>query len=85
MLAVVDGNEALKEGLDLYEFAEILIQKGVHHAINLDGGGSTDAVLNYEVWSKPNCNDKPEEICERPVTTITCIRGDSVQDSIFLD
>ena len=44
--SVVDGIEVNKTGLDLWEYAEILIEQGAVHAINLDGGGSTDAVLD---------------------------------------
>lgn len=73
MLAVVDGIEVTKEGLDLYEFAEILIEQGAKHVVNLDGGGSTDAVLNGKVWSRPTCSDYPN-ICERAVTTVACIK-----------
>jgi exopolysaccharide biosynthesis protein len=40
-IAVVDGVELLKEGLDLYEWSEILIEQGAVQAINLDGGGSS--------------------------------------------
>jgi len=72
ILLVVDGVEAAKEGVDLYELAEILIEQGALHAINLDGGGSSDAVLNGEVWSKPSCDDV--HICERPVTSVTCMQ-----------
>lgn len=73
-IAVVDGVEFLDEGLDLYEWSEILIEKGAFQAINLDGGGSTDAILNGSIWNLPNCDDKPLSVCERPVTTITCLR-----------
>jgi len=72
-LAVVDGVEVLLTGLDLWEFTEILLEQGAVQAINLDGGGSTDAVLNGDLWSRPSCDDKGP-VCERPVTTITCIR-----------
>jgi exopolysaccharide biosynthesis protein len=73
-LSVVDGIEATGEGLDLYEYAEILREKGAYHAVNLDGGGSSDFVLNGRVWSWPNCDDKPDSFCERAVTTTSCIR-----------
>jgi exopolysaccharide biosynthesis protein len=75
VLTVVDGVEVLGQGLDLFEFAEILITAvGVKHAINIDGGGSSDAVLNGKVWSRPTCDDTYLPVCERPVTSITCIR-----------
>jgi N-acetylglucosamine-1-phosphodiester alpha-N-acetylglucosaminidase len=73
-LVVADGVEALLQGVDLFEFAEILIEKGVVHAVNLDGGGSSDAVLRGAIWSRPTCTDQQFPICERPVTSITCVR-----------
>lgn len=53
---------------------QVLIDAGVRHAINIDGGGSSDAVLNGKVWSRPTCQDTPEPVCERAVTSITCIK-----------
>lgn len=82
-LAVVDGVEVWKTGLDLWEFTEILLEQGAVQAINLDGGGSTDAVLNGEVWSRPSCDDLGP-VCERPVTTITCIRYQDNASPLFL-
>ena len=73
-LAVVDGIEELDIGVDLYEFAEILIGQKVKHAINLDGGGSTTMILNKRVWNFPNCDDKVNSFCERAVTTSACIK-----------
>ncbi len=61
-LSVVDGilgDKEEGEGLDLYEYAEILIEKGAYNAINLDGAGSSDFVLNGRVWSWPNDDDLP--------------------------
>jgi N-acetylglucosamine-1-phosphodiester alpha-N-acetylglucosaminidase len=71
---VVDGVEVLGVGPDLFEMADILVQAGAMHAINVDGGGSSDAVLDGKVWSRPTCDDQPSPLCERPVTTITCTR-----------
>jgi N-acetylglucosamine-1-phosphodiester alpha-N-acetylglucosaminidase len=71
-LVQVDGIEDLKEGLDLYEMADILISMGMSQAVNLDGGGSSVSVYEGEVVSRPTCIDTPV-ICERPVTTITCM------------
>jgi exopolysaccharide biosynthesis protein len=47
---------------------------GAYHAINVDGGGSSDAVLRGQIWSRPTCQDTPTPICERNVTSVTCIR-----------
>jgi len=74
-LVVVDGSETVKEGLGLDEFAEILAEQvGVLHAINIDGGGSSVAVLHGKVFSKPTCVDTPVPICERAMATVVCGR-----------
>lgn len=75
-LVVVDGAETIRTGLDLFEFAEVLAaQVGVHHAVNIDGGGSSVAVVNGKIASKPTCVDTPTPICERAMPTIMCARG----------
>lgn len=73
-LLVVDGVETQQIGLSLFEMADVLIQLGIVHAINLDGGGSSDAVLDGKVWSRPTCQDTPTPICERNVTSVVCVR-----------
>lgn len=73
-LAVADGVEALDQGPDLFEFAEILQSQGATQAINLDGGGSTTMVLSNRVWNFANCDDLAESFCERAVTTAACIK-----------
>ncbi len=73
--AVVDGVEGSPDaGLDLWEWAEVLSSEavGAFHAVNLDGGGSTTAVLRGAVWDQPTCDDTPV-ICERPVTSVVCL------------
>lgn len=75
-LVVVDGAETIRAGLDLFEFAEVLAaQVGVQHAVNIDGGGSSVAVVNGKIASKPTCVDTPSPICERAMPTIMCARG----------
>lgn len=74
LLLQVDGIESVKQGLDLFEFAEALIDAGALHAVNLDGGGSSVSVLNGKVISRPTCVDTPVPVCERAVTSITCIK-----------
>ena len=73
-LIVVDGVEVLGLGIDLFEFADILIEAvDIQYAINLDGGGSSDMVYNHQIYSRPTCSDQLFPICERPVTSFTCI------------
>lgn len=73
IVLVIDGIEADYMGATVPETADILVSLGAHHAINMDGGGSTDAVLNGKVWSRPTCQDTRTPVCERNVTSITCI------------
>ncbi len=40
-LITVDGRQSSSIGLTQTEFAELLIEKGIYNALNLDGGGST--------------------------------------------
>jgi N-acetylglucosamine-1-phosphodiester alpha-N-acetylglucosaminidase len=68
-----DGEEDIKLGLTLYEFADILATHfNVENAINVDGGGSSTTVYKGEVVDKPTCRDTPQ-MCERAVTTISCV------------
>jgi len=72
-LYTVDGEEDIKLGASLHEFAEALVDFGAYHAINIDGGGSTVSTFKGQVISSPTCADTPQ-ICERTVASITCIR-----------
>mmetsp|Transcript_78176 Transcript_78176/g.209017 ORF Transcript_78176/g.209017 Transcript_78176/m.209017 type:complete len:278 (-) Transcript_78176:82-915(-) len=72
VLAQVDGIELAKQGVSLAEFAEILYLRGVLHAVNVDGGGSSDSVYKGKVVGKPTCSDTPL-VCERGVASVTCI------------
>lgn len=73
IIVEVDGQEDISAGLDLYEFSEVLQELGCWQAVNLDGGGSSTSVYNGIVINKPTCHDT-SEICERKVSSITCIR-----------
>ncbi|KNC52567.1 N-acetylglucosamine-1-phosphodiester alpha-N-acetylglucosaminidase [Thecamonas trahens ATCC 50062] len=62
-------------GIDLYDFADLLVDMGVVNAINLDGGGSvslyqTDTLRNYVTDA---CTPGSDDKCERHVTSITCV------------
>jgi N-acetylglucosamine-1-phosphodiester alpha-N-acetylglucosaminidase len=68
-----DGEEDIKLGLSLREFAQILVEHfDVQNAINVDGGGSSTTVYNGAVVDHPTCQDTPVQ-CERAVTTISCV------------
>ena len=73
MLVQVDGEEDVKDGATLHEFAQLMQILGAKNAVNVDGGGSSVSVWKGKVIDKPSCNDTPE-VCVRPVTTIFCIK-----------
>ena len=54
LLAVVDGRQSHSVGLTLTDWARLLVRFGAQDAINLDGGGSTDLVVNGEVQNSPS-------------------------------
>ena len=74
LLLTVDGIEGTSKtaGADLFEFADLLIELGAVAAMNLDGGGSTTAVLRGAVYNQPHCADT-WAVCERLVTSTTCV------------
>ena len=54
LLAVVcDGRSEDEAGLRLDELAEVLVALGAHHALNLDGGGSSSLVSGGELRNVP--------------------------------
>ncbi len=69
---VVDGEEDIRAGANLYTMQDIMLASGALHAVNLDGGGSSDAVYEGRIVSHPTCEDTKVE-CERAVSTVTCI------------
>ncbi len=77
LIFVADGTERSEPpvGLTLAEAAEWVAALGAVHALNMDGGGSSVAVVNGTVASVPHCTDQPGVVCERPVTTVLCVLG----------
>ena len=48
LLMTVDGRQpGVSEGVNLVELANLMLSRGARDAINLDGGGSTQMVMNY--------------------------------------
>eukprot|EP01113_Clastostelium_recurvatum_P019795 TRINITY_DN2340_c0_g1_i3.p1 TRINITY_DN2340_c0_g1~~TRINITY_DN2340_c0_g1_i3.p1 ORF type:complete len:288 (-),score=45.81 TRINITY_DN2340_c0_g1_i3:34-786(-) len=70
----VDGVEELYKGPDLWLIADIMIQLGAVQAINVDGGGSSEAWYDGKVINTPNCADNGV-FCERPLTSIICLKA----------
>lgn len=53
-LFTVDGRQAHSKGMNLFEFAELMLLHGVYTGINLDGGGSTAMVVRSTVMNSPS-------------------------------
>ncbi len=54
LLAVVDGRQSHSVGLTLTDWARLLVKFGARDALNLDGGGSSDLVINGDVQNSPS-------------------------------
>lgn len=55
LLWVTAGNAQENQGLTLLEMAQLMVQLGCRHALNLDGGNSSTLVLKGEAvnWERP--------------------------------
>jgi len=71
-LIEVDGQENIYKGMDLYEFTDFILSLGIYHAINIDGGGSSESYYDGKIISSPTCVDN-STICERSIATACCI------------
>jgi hypothetical protein len=70
LLAVAaDGRGDEDAGLTLAELADALVALGAHHALNLDGGGSTSLVCSGRLRNRPREAHGIELVGGRPVST----------------
>lgn len=83
LLLVVEGTETVDEndqrtasGVTISELGQLASSLGMYNAINLDGGGSSAFVIDGRLVNRitESCPDDPLRICERPITTIICIK-----------
>lgn len=54
LMAVVDGRQQHSIGMSLLELATFMREIGAVNALNLDGGGSSEMVLNSEILNSPS-------------------------------
>lgn len=54
ILVVVDGRSSDSIGMTLYELADFMVKQGALYAINLDGGGSSEMVINGNIVNNPS-------------------------------
>ncbi|XP_069114510.1 N-acetylglucosamine-1-phosphodiester alpha-N-acetylglucosaminidase-like [Argopecten irradians] len=80
MLIQIDGNTN-ERGVNLHQFADILLKFGAVQAVNLDGGGSSSLLINDTMINNPpdicyilsiqlGCKNGR---CPRTVSTVLCI------------
>ncbi|XP_061923262.1 N-acetylglucosamine-1-phosphodiester alpha-N-acetylglucosaminidase-like [Entelurus aequoreus] len=72
ILFQLDGKTG-KRGVSLWEMADLMKEKGVINAINLDGGGSSTFVSNGLVANAPSDDCEADKRCARRVSTILCV------------
>lgn len=54
-LITVDGRQVgLSAGMNLTEFANLMLRHGIYQGVNLDGGGSTAMVVRSQVMNSPS-------------------------------
>lgn len=54
LLMVVDGRSAYSAGMTLKEFGEYFKRFGAKEAVNFDGGGSSEMVLDRKIMNRPS-------------------------------
>ena len=55
VFVVIDGRNGLhSSGATISELTEILRSQGVMYALNLDGGGSTEIIINGKIYNSPS-------------------------------
>ncbi|MHB1127934.1 MAG: phosphodiester glycosidase family protein [Bacillota bacterium] len=70
ILVTVDRNAAAgTKGMDLKNLAQLMVELGARHAINLDGGGSTTMVARIPGESVVSLINRPGDTQERAVST----------------
>ena len=76
ILMIVDGRNALANGMNLHELAKTLKWIGAKDAMNLDGGGSSALYIKNEngVVSYPSDNKKFDHEGERSVANIIYLK-----------
>jgi exopolysaccharide biosynthesis protein len=76
-LVTVDGRQSSSLGMNLYELADLMLQLGVYHGINLDGGGSTTMAIRNKVVNSPS-----DVSGERPVSNALIVVSNAPLDTM---
>ncbi len=82
ILFVADGRQDISYGFRLVSLAETLISFGCIYAINLDGGGSSTAVVKYPGTESAVIVNSPSDNAERSVSNALLLIDMSEPDNI---
>lgn len=53
LMLVINGRSATSLGADLVDVTDIMERYGAYNAANLDGGSSSELVINGKIWNNP--------------------------------
>jgi len=82
-LCTVDGRQMTSIGMSYREMADVLLQLGAWHAVNLDGGGSTTLVIRNEVANSPSDPGGERRVANALMLVSTAPEGEAVHLNIL--
>ena len=74
LLVVADGRQSTARGLTLSELAELMRSLGAWNALNLDGGGSSSAVVRDPFTGEVILANRPSGASQRPVPYVVGVQ-----------
>jgi len=75
LLVVADGRQSMARGLTLSELAELMRSLGAWNALNLDGGGSSSAVVRDPFSGEIVLANRPSGASQRPVPYVVGVQA----------
>jgi len=75
LLVVADGRQSVARGLTLNELAELMRSLGAWNALNLDGGGSSSAVVRDPFSGEVVLANRPSGALQRPVPYVVGVQA----------
>jgi exopolysaccharide biosynthesis protein len=75
LLVVADGRQSVARGLTLNELAELMRSLGAWNALNLDGGGSSSAVVRDPFSGEVILANRPSGASQRPVPYVVGVQA----------
>ncbi len=75
LLVVADGRQSTARGLTLSELAELMRSLGAWNALNLDGGGSSSAVVRDPFSGEVVLANRPSGASQRPVPYVVGVQA----------